>query len=205
MTETIEIHDPQPLSEQALAELFTDARTVSYFSDQAVTDEQLTQIWDLAKWTPTAANTQPLRVLYVRTAEARERLLPHIGEGNRAKVSSAPVTAILAVDPEYYEFIPTTFPHAAALRDTFAENPEVAAASAKISSGLQGGGFIYAVRAVGLAAGPMTGFDPAGVDAEFFGESGWKSFLVINIGQPAENAHLGRLPRVPEEKAVAFA
>lgn len=205
MTDTIEIHDPQPLDERALAELFTEGRTVSYFSDEAVTDAQLAQIWDLAKWTPTAANTQPLRVLFVRTDEARERLIPHMGDSNKAKVASAAATAILAVDPEYYELIPTTFPHAAALRDTFAENPAVAEASAKISAGLQGGGFIYAVRAVGLAAGPMTGFDAAGVDAEFFAESGWKSFLVINIGTPAENGHLQRLPRVPEDLAVAFA
>lgn len=204
MTETIQIHKPRSIDDQAVADLFTSARTVSYFSDEPVSDEQLTAIWDLAKWTPTAANTQPLRVLFVNTPEGKERLLPHIGEGNQPKVASAGATAVLAIDPEYYEFIPTTFPHAAALRDTFADNPEVAAASAKISAGLQGGGFIYAVRAVGLAAGPMTGFDPAGVDAEFFSESGWKSFLVVNIGQPAENAHLGRLPRVPEEKATLF-
>ncbi|UDY22990.1 malonic semialdehyde reductase [Nocardioides sp. Kera G14] len=204
MTETIQIHKPQPLDDHAVADLFTSARTVSYFSGEPVSDEQLTAIWDLAKWTPTAANTQPLRVLFVNTPEGKERLLRHINDSNKAKVESAGATAVLAIDPEYYEFIPTTFPHAAGLRDTFAANPDVAEASAKISAGLQGGGFIYAVRAVGLAAGPMTGFDAAGVDAEFFGESGWKSFLVVNIGQPGENAHLGRLPRVPEEKATRF-
>lgn len=206
MTETIEIFQPVALDEKAVANLFTDARTVSYFSDEPVSEDQLKQIWELAKFTPTAANTQPLRVLFVNTPEGKERLLKHVNEGNSPKVASAPVTAILAIDPEYFEFIPQTFPHAASLRDVFANNPEVASGSAAVSSALQGGGFIYAVRALGLSAGPMNAGDNAGIDAEFFGESGWKTFLTVNIGYPAaEGAHMQRLPRVPVENAIAFA
>jgi 3-hydroxypropanoate dehydrogenase len=144
-------------------------------------------------------------VLFVRTAEAKERLLPHIAEFNKAKVASAPVTAVLAWDPSYYEFLPTTFPHSPGTRDSFANKPEVADYAGRLSSGIQIGGFIYAVRAAGLWAGPMTGFDAAGVDAEFFGDNGWKSLVVVNIGHPAEDgAYFDRLPRVPVEAATLY-
>lgn len=183
--------------------IFTERRTVNAFSDRAVSDADLATIWDYAKFTPTAANSQPLRVLFVRTAEARERLLPHVAEFNRAKVSSAPVTAVLAYDPAFHEFIPTTFPHNPGMKDVLERSPEMREGMGRLSAGIQVGGFILAVRAAGLWAGPMTGFDAAGVDAEFFGDNGWKSLVVVNIGHPAEDgAYYDRLPRVPEDLAA---
>ena len=188
------------------AAIFTDRRTVNTFSGEPVTDADLARIWDLAKFTPTAANSQPLRVLYIRTAEAKDRLQQHIADFNQPKVASAPVTAVLAYDPSFHEFTPTTFPHNPGMKDVLEENDEMREGMGRLSAGIQTGGFILAVRAAGLWAGPMTGFDAAGVDAEFFAASGWKSLVVVNIGHPAdEGAYFDRLPRVPEDQAVSFA
>jgi 3-hydroxypropanoate dehydrogenase len=185
--------------------IFTDRRTVNNFSDEPVTDADLAQIWDYAKFTPTALNSQPLRVLFVRTPEAKQRLLGHMAEFNQAKTASAPVTAVLAYDPNFHEFTPTTFPHNPGMKDVFEANPEMKEGTGRLSAGIQSGGFILAVRAAGLWAGPMTGFDSAGVDAEFFAENGWRSLVVVNIGHPGESPYFDRLPRVPEDAATIYA
>ncbi|WP_412744160.1 malonic semialdehyde reductase [Krasilnikovia sp. MM14-A1004] len=185
--------------------LFTDARTANSFADTPVTDTELAEIWELAKWPPTAANTQPLRVLYVRTPEGKQRLLPLMSDGNRDKTAAAPVTAVLAVDSQYHEHIPELFPHKPELKDVFAADSALRDGSGQFNAALQAGYFLLAVRAVGLVAGPMAGFDRAGVDAEFFADGRFRSLLVVNIGHPGENPWFGRLPRLPHTASVHWA
>ena len=181
--------------------LFREARTANSFSDEPVTDEQVRAIYDLVKWAPTSMNTQPLRALVLRTDEARRRLVPHLAEGNRAKTESAPLTVILAADVDFHENIPQVFPHNPGVKDMFAEESGRVEFS-KLNSLLQVGYFIIGVRAAGLAAGPMTGFDAAGVDREFFGENNWRSLVVVNVGKPGENPWFDRLPRLAFEQVV---
>jgi 3-hydroxypropanoate dehydrogenase len=193
------------LDEAARAVLFTDARTVNTFASTPVSDEQLAEIWDLAKWPPTATNAQPLRVLYVRTPEGKGRLLPHMAEGNRAKTGSAPAVAVLAVDTQFHEHLPTVMPIRPELRDALAANDVARESIYQFNSALQAGYFILAVRAAGLAAGPMAGFDKAGVDAEFFPGGRWRSILVVNLGHPGENPWFPRLPRLDQADVIQWA
>jgi 3-hydroxypropanoate dehydrogenase len=184
--------------------LFTEARTAYAFSETPVSDAELRDIWELARWAPTSANVQPLRVLYVRTPEGKERLLPHIGEGNRAKSASAPVVAVLAEDTRFHEHIPTVFPLRPEMRDRLENDEAARTRMGHFSASLQVGYFILAVRAAGLAAGPMAGFDAAGVDAEFFADGRWRSLLVVNIGHPA-GPSLPRLPRLEPDHVLSWA
>ena len=197
----------EKLDQEARALLFTEARTSNTFADTPVSDEELRDIWSLARFTPTMANTQPLRVLFVRSPEGKERLLPHIAEGNAAKTKAAPVTAILAVDKNWHEQIPTIFPHRPEMKDNFDGDHalDLRVELGTFSAALQAGGFIYATRAAGLAAGPIKGYDSAGIDKEFFPEGNWQTILVINLGHPGENPWFDRLPRVPEDTAIKFA
>lgn len=198
---------PESVDATTVATLFTEARTANTFSDQPVSDEELRGIWDLTRFAPTMANSQPLRVLFIRTDEGKARLLPHLSEGNRAKAGSAPVVAVLAYDADFHEQFSTTFPvRAEALHAQFDGMPaEARGQVSKYSAALASGVFFLAVRAHGLAAGPMGGFDAAGVDAEFFAGTSWKSHLVVNIGHPGENPWFDRLPRVDVDDAVAWA
>ncbi|WP_446214891.1 malonic semialdehyde reductase [Micromonospora sp. IBHARD004] len=193
------------LHPEAQAQLFTDARTANTFTDEPVTDEQLRAIFELAKYPPTAANTQPLRVLYVRDGEPRERLLTHMNEGNRAKTASAPVVAVLAADTDFHEFIPRVFPIRAQMRDALAGDVQGRERMARFNATLQIGYWLLAVRAAGLAAGPMGGFDAEGLDKEFFADNGWKSVLVVNIGKPGPDAWFPRLPRLDYDDVVKHA
>jgi 3-hydroxypropanoate dehydrogenase len=193
------------LDEAGRALLFHEARTANTFADTPVSDDELAGIWDLAKWGPTAANTQPLRVLYVRTGEGKERLIPHMAEGNQAKTMSAPAVAVLAMDTQFHEHIPAVLPFRPELREVFAANDEMRTKTGSFSAALQAGYFIMAVRAQGLAAGPMGGFDAAGVDAEFFPGGRWTSILVVNIGHPGVEPWFDRLPRLSHDEAVQWA
>ncbi|MEV5735029.1 malonic semialdehyde reductase [Streptomyces sp. NPDC052292] len=186
--------------------LFTEARTANTFAEVAVTDDELAMIWELARWSPSAANGQPLRVLFVRTREGKERLVRHLDEGNRAKTLQAPAVAVLAYDVDFHEQMPTVFPaRGETLRAAFADQTEKREVLAAYNSALQTGVFLLAVRAAGLAAGPMAGFDRAGVDGEFFAGTSWRSHLVVNIGHPGAAPWFPRLPRVSVEDAVAWA
>ncbi|MFD4565178.1 malonic semialdehyde reductase [Streptomyces sp. NPDC058467] len=186
--------------------LFTEARTANTFAEVAVADDELAMIWELARWSPSAANGQPLRVLFVRTREGKERLVRHLDEGNRAKTLSAPAVAILAYDVDFHEQMPTVFPaRGDMLRAAFADQIDTRESLAAYNSALQTGVFLLAVRAAGLAAGPMAGFDKAGVDGQFFAATSWRSQLVVNIGHPGTDPWFPRLPRVPVEDAVAYA
>ena len=205
MTETLERPVAQTLDEAGQALLFTEARTASTWSDTPVTDEELTAIWELARWAPTSANTQPLRVLYVRPGEGRDRLVKFMADGNKAKTEAAPAVAVLAVDTRFHEHIPAVFPMRPQMKDMFEANEEARVAGGRFNAALQAGYFILAVRALGLAAGPMTGYDAAGLDAEFFPGGRYKSILVVNIGHPGENPWYGRLPRLNHEDVISWA
>ena len=186
--------------------LFTEARTVNSFADTPVSDEQLSEIWELTRWSPTTANSQPLRALFIRTPGAKERLLPLLLESNQAKAASAPVVAVLAYDPDFHQHFDVTFPaRAEALGALFGGmGEEVRAATSKHSAAVAAGVFLLAVRAQGLAAGPMGGFDAPGVDREFLGGTTWRSHLVVNIGHPGENPWFDRLPRLSTDRVVKW-
>ncbi|QFU88642.1 malonic semialdehyde reductase [Amycolatopsis sp. YIM 10] len=181
--------------------LFREARTANTFSAEPVGDDQVKAIYDLVKWAPTSMNIQPLRALVLRSDEARERLVPLLAEGNRAKTASAPLTVILAADTEFHENLPRLFPHNPGAKDYFAEE-DVRFETAKSNALLQVGYFIIGVRAAGLAAGPLTGFDAHGVDKEFFHDRPWKSLVVVNVGKPGDGAWYDRLPRLGFDQVV---
>ena len=163
--------------------LFREARTVRTFAPAEVTDEQLEAAYDLAKLGPTQVNFTPLRLLVVRTREARERLASHMSEGNVERVLSAPVSLVLAADTAFHQHIPTLAPHMTAMVGMLEGDAAKRAAFAANNSWLQAGYLIVALRAVGLAAGPMAIADPAGVDADLLPGTGWSSFLVVNVAQ----------------------
>lgn len=197
----------ETLDQTARALLFTEARTANSFADIPVTDQELREIWELARFAPTMANSQPLRVLFVRTPEGKERLVPHMAEGNRAKTLSAPAVAVLAYDAEFHEHFPTTFPaRGEGMRDHFGAMSDQARADvSKYSAALASGVFFLAVRAHGLAAGPMGGFDGPAIDAEFFAGTTWRTHLVVNIGHPGTDPWFDRLPRIELADAVDWA
>lgn len=204
MTVTTTLPDVLALDEEAQDLLFRQARTANAFTDEPVSDEQLAAIYDLVRWGPTAMNSQPLRVVLLRTAEAKERLLPHMAEGNRAKTAQAPVVAVLAMDVDFHEELPRVFPHAAGLRDRLDADEDARRSTALLNAGLQVGYAILGIRAAGLAAGPMTGLDADAVTREFFPDGRHQVLAVVNIGHPVEDAWMDRLPRLPYEDAVTL-
>lgn len=173
--------DAGPIGDRALDALFRRARTHYAWTDAPVTDADLHRVFDLLKMGPTSANSSPARFLFLRTPEAKERLRPALSAGNLDKTMSAPVVCIVAHDPAFYEDLPRLFPHADA-RSWFAGNEALATATAFRNGSLQGAYLIMAARAVGLDAGPMSGFDNAKVDAEFLVATGWKSNFLVNLG-----------------------
>lgn len=203
-SEAIEYPALGRLDGNARAVLFTEARTANTWAPAPVSDEELRSIWELAKWAPTSANVQPLRVLYVRPGEGRDRLVKHMSEGNKAKTEAAPAVAVLAVDTRFHEYIPTVWPVRPELKDVLDADEERRVSGGKLNAALQAGYFILSIRAHGLAA-PMTGFDPAGLDAEFFPDGRFTSFVVINIGHPGEKPYRDRLPRLPHEDVISWA
>ncbi len=156
------------LNDEALDILFRKARTQNGWLDKPVSDELLHKLYDLMKWAPTSANSSPARILFLRTREAKERLRPAVSPNNLEKTMAAPVTAIIAHDMNFYEKLPKLFPHNPAARDWFSNSPELAEVTAFRNGTLQGGYFILAARSLGLDCGPMSGFDNAKVDEEFF-------------------------------------
>ncbi|MGW2281674.1 malonic semialdehyde reductase [Streptomyces sp. NPDC001770] len=189
------------LDPAAQALLFTEARTANTFSDEPVTDEQIQAIYELVKYGPTAFNQSPLRVVLVRSEEGRARLVEHMAEGNRPKTSTAPLVAILAADNEFHEELPALMPHFPQAKDAFFSERPVREQSAALNAALQAAYFIVGVRAAGLAAGPMTGFDAAGIEKEFL-DADHKLLMVVNIGKPGEDAWFPRLPRLSYDEVV---
>ncbi|WP_028709439.1 malonic semialdehyde reductase [Propionicicella superfundia] len=194
----------ETLNPVAAERIFTEAHTAYRFTGEPVSDDELTRVYELAKFTPTAMNSQPLRITFVRTEEARQKLLPLLSEGNRAKAASAPVVAILAADTDFHEHLPHLNPQTAAARDQLAGNVKHREAMARNNAWLQAGAFIMAVRATGLDAGPMAGFDTAGVDEAFFAGTPLRSFLVVNVGHAAPDGTFPRNPRLAFDEAVTL-
>ncbi|MGA4851032.1 malonic semialdehyde reductase [Streptomyces sp. G5(2025)] len=181
--------------------LFREARTANTFTDEPVTEEQVQAIYDLIKFGPTAFNQSPLRVTLVRSPEARERLVQHMAEGNRPKTATAPLVAILSADNEFHEELPALFPHFPQAKDMFFAERPAREQAALVNATLQAGYFIVGVRAAGLAAGPMTGFDFAGVQKEFLDDD-HTPLMIVNIGRPGEDAWFPRSPRLAYEDVV---
>ncbi len=204
MTQTAEPVTLDRLDEAGRAALFTDARTANTFASTPVTDAELTEIWELARWAPTAVNTQPLRVLYVRP-EGRDRLITHMNDGNKAKTAAAPAVAVLAHDTQFHEHIPTVLPFRPELKDVYAANDALRTDTGTFNAALQAGYFLLAIRALGLAAGPMGGFNKATLDADYFPDGRFRSILVVNIGHPGENPWFPRLPRLDAADVIAWA
>ena len=194
----------EPLDDFARAVLFTAARTATTFAPTPVSEAELSGVWELAKWGPTSANIQPLRVLYVRHGAARDRLVQHMYDRNKVRVAGAPAVGVLAWDTRFHDHIPTILPFRPELKNVFDTNDELRIHDGTFNSALQAGYFILSVRAHGLAAGPMAGFDAEAVDADFFPDGRWRSVLVINIGHPGENAWLPRLPRLSHSEVVRW-
>ena len=157
------------LNPESLDLLFREAHTYIRWQDKPVSDDTLRILYDLLKWAPTSMNCNPMRVLFLRTPEVKQRLLPALAPGNVEKTMSAPVTAIIAYDLDFFVHMPRLFPPMAGAREMFANAPDVADTTARRNCSLQGAYFILAARAVGLDCGPMSGFDNARVDEEFFG------------------------------------
>jgi 3-hydroxypropanoate dehydrogenase len=190
------------LDEAARSLLFTKGRTANSFSSRPVTDEQLQEIYELMKWGPTWANTLPLRIVYVTTPEGKQRLLTHMQPGNVEKTISAPVNAVLAVDNRYHDQLPRLLPFRPDMREMLEGNDALRERIRDFTGAMQAAYFIIAVRAAGLAAGPMGGFDQTSLDADLFPDGQWSSILVVNVGHPGENPWFDRLPRLDYEEAV---
>jgi nitroreductase len=205
MTATFELADVLELDRDAQDLLFRNARTANTFSDEPVTDEQLRAIYDLIKFGPTSMNNQPLRAVVVRSEQGRARLVAQMSDGNKAKTSTAPVAVILAADVNFHDELPRVFPHFPGARDIFAGNDTAREKTANFNAALQVAYFILGVRAAGLAAGPMTGFDADGINREFFPDGEHRVLAVVNIGKPGENAWFDRSPRLDYEDVVQVA
>lgn len=193
------------LSEAALDQLFRSARTFNAWLPKEVSEAQLHQLYDLAKFGPTSANGSPMRVVFVKSEQAKAKLQPFLSEGNRTKTMEAPVVAIIATDHEFYERLPELFPHADA-RSWFVGNQPLIDSTAMRNATLQGAYVLLAARAIGLDCGPMSGFDQAGVDAAFFAGTPVKSNFLISLGYGDASRNLfPRSPRLAFDDACTIA
>ena len=188
------------LSEESLDILFRKARTHRAWLDKPVTDDLLRQIYDLMKLAPTSGNCCPGRILFLRTPEAKERLRPILAAGNVDKTMKAPVTAVIGHDLKFYERLPKLNPQTPSMADEFVKSPELAATTASRNGSLQGGYFILAARSLGLDCGPMSGFDNAKLDAEFFPDHVKSNFL-CNLGYGDPSKLRPRSPRLDFDEA----
>jgi len=189
------------LSSEHLGTLFHQARTHNAWLPQPVSDDLLHQIYDVMKWGPTSANSSPARIVFLRTKEGKERLRPALSPLNVDKTMQAPVTAIVAYDSKFYDHVPKLFPNNPGMREKFSSSPELIQTTAMRNGSLQGGYFILAARAMGLDCGPMSGFDNAKVDAEFFPSSSWKSNFLCNLGYGDHSKLFPRNVRLDFEEA----
>lgn len=188
------------LDEKALNALFLEARTHNGWLDRPVSDDMLRRVWDLARWAPTSANSMPARIVFVRSAAAKERLKPALSPGNLDKTMAAPATAIIGYDTEFYELLPRLYPQAD-MKKNFVGNPAAAETAAFRNGSLQGAYFILAARALGLDCGPMSGFDNAKVDAAFFPGGRIRSNFLCNVGYGDAAKLRPRNPRLSFDEA----
>jgi len=188
------------IAKDCLDQIFLQARTHNKWLDKPVSDEELRQLVDIMKMGPTSANQSPARIVFVRSPAAKKRLEPHLSEGNRAKTMSAPVCAIIGYDAKFYEHLPKLFPHTDA-KSWFEGKPEEYIETNAFRNGtLQGAYFIVAARALGLDTGPMSGFDNAGVDREFFAGTSVKSNFLCSLGYGDPSGLFPRSPRFSFEE-----
>ena len=192
------------ISIMSIQQLFTAARTHHAWQDRDIADGLLHEIYDLAKWAPTSANSLPMRIVFVKSNSAKEKLMPALAGSNVEQVRAAPVTAIVAYDQKFYDQLPTLFP-AFDARSLFASNLSLSEQTAFRNSSLQGAYFILAARALGLDTGPMSGFDNAKVDQAFFENSSWKSNFLCNIGYGDAAKLHPRGPRLGFDQACIIA
>jgi 3-hydroxypropanoate dehydrogenase len=192
--------EKQPLEEAAIAQLFANARTYNSWLDRTVDDATVRQLYALLSSGPTTANSHPGRFVFIRSAEAKARLRPHLSPGNVDKTMSAPCCVIVAYDTHFYEYMPQLFP-ARDFSATFAGKDAVIADTAMRSSTLAGAYLILAARAIGLDAGPMSGFDKDGIAEEFFPGGRWKANFLCNVGYGTEDKMFARNPRLTFEQA----
>ena len=183
------------LSDDVLDRVFRTARTANGYTDQPVSEDQLHALWDLLKWGPTSANQMPLRITWCVSDEAKAKIAACTSGTNAAKILKAPVTAILAMDMEFYEQLPKLFPHADA-RVWFVGNEKLIEESAFRNSTLQGAYFIVAARLLGLDTGPMSGLNPDAVNAAFFAGTTYKVNFISTLGYADPASIHGRLPRL---------
>ncbi len=196
-----EFAENPPLTQDALNQIFVEARTAYRFdSDFEVTDEDLKRIQELVVMCPTAMNTQPMRITWVKSREARERLAQHMSTNNKERTLTAPMTAILSYDDNYYEYMPLVAPHAEGMKEKLGGNEKARRGMGEMSSHLEGGYFVLALRALGFATGPMAGFSVDGVNEEFFKGTGKSAFMVVNFGKAGENAYRPRAARLSFEQ-----
>jgi 3-hydroxypropanoate dehydrogenase len=208
----------QPIDDAALDTLFREARTHTKWQPRPVSDDTLRSLYELLKWAPTSANAEPARFAFLRTKEAKERLRPALAPLNVEKTMSAPVTVIVAYDVKFHEQLPKLFPQNPGMAALFRGNPEMVEVTAKRNSSLQGAYLIMAARSLGLDCGPMSGFDQAkvddeffaagkpcfGCDQEFFPEGHVRTNFLCNLGYGDPSALHPRLPRLAFSEACSL-
>lgn len=193
----------EPVSDAVLDQLFREARTINVWRDKPVSDELIRAVYDLTKMGATSANCCPARFHFIKSDAAKARLKPYLMEGNDTKVMQAPVTVIIANDADFADKIPQLFPHNPGAKDWFAD-PDVAAITAMRNGTLQGAYLMLAARSLGLHCGPMSGFDNAAVDKEFFAGAGLKSNFICSLGYGTTDEVFPRSPRLSFEEAAAI-
>lgn len=189
------------VSDEALDIIFRDARTQNKWTDKPVSNALLMAVYDLMRWGPTSANASPARFYFLTTKEAKERLKPHLSAGNRDKTMAAPAVAIIGMDMDFPEHFPRLFPNNPSIKDGFTNNEPLRQSFALRNSSLQGAYFIIAARALGLDCGPMSGFDNAGVDKEFFAGTNIKSNFICAVGHGDPAGIFPRNPRLSFDEA----
>ena len=200
MTETGKAAQPAKIANDTLDQLFRQARTHSAWLPKRVPVDVLREVYELARWGPTSANSTPARFVFLESEAAKARLLPALAPGNVEKTKASPVTVIVAWDTEFYEKLPQLFPHAE-MRSYFVGKQPLIDETALRNGSLQGGYFILAARAVGLDCGPMSGFDAAKVNAEFFPDGKWKANFLCNLGYGDRSKLFPRNPRLEFDEA----
>ncbi|MFZ3117656.1 MAG: malonic semialdehyde reductase [Variovorax sp.] len=191
-----------PLPDQTLAHLFTEARTFSTFLDRPVSDDVLHRLYETAKWGPTSMNCQPARWVFVRSEAEKARLVQVVAPGNQDKVRAAPVTLIVAYDKLFHQKLASQFPVNPAAAQMFESNADLARDTALRNSSLQGAYLILAARALGLDAGPMSGFNPAALNEAFFPDGQWQANFLVNLGWGDAASLRPRLPRLASDEVV---
>lgn len=195
----------QAVSKEAIKQIFTEARSHHAWTDRKVSDDTLRELYELTKWGPTAVNANPVRITFIRTEEAKEKLVPALMGSNVEQVRKAPVTAIVALDEKFFTHLGELFPAYPGATELFANDPKMAEEAAFRNSTLQGAYLIMAARALGLDVCPMSGFDAGKVNEAFFAGSTWKANFIATLGYGDDSKLYPRGPRLSFEQVVKLA